>query len=133
MEQQTSKKQFTYRGKTIEELKTLSIREFAEFLNARERRTAIRQFQEIEKFVNRLKEKDRKGKKIRTHNRDIIIVPELVGMKISVYNGNQFVPFDVTGEMLGHRLGEFALTRGKIKHSKAGVGATKGSKHKAKK
>jgi small subunit ribosomal protein S19 len=127
------KKEFKYRGKTIEELKKLDVREFAKLLRSRNRRTVLRQFQEIEKFVEKAKKKNEKGKKIRTHDRYLIIVPELVGMKLQVYNGNQFIIFEVTGEMLGHRFGEFAPTRARIKHTKAGVGATKGSKHKSKK
>jgi len=133
MEQQTSKKQFTYRGKSLEDLKKLDVREFAKLLKSRPRRTLLRQFQVIENFVKRCKEKDSKNKKIKTHMRDIIIVPEMIGMKIQVHSGNQFVLVDIIGEMLGHRLGEFAPTRQKIKHNKSGVGATKGSKHKAKK
>ena len=57
----------------------------------------------------------------------------MVGMKIATHNGKTFVPIEIVGEMIGHRLGEFSLTRGKINHGKAGVGATKGSKAKAKK
>lgn len=127
------KKEFKYRGKSLEELKKLDVREFSKLLRSRNRRTVLRQFQEIEKFVEKAKKKHQKDKKIRTHNRYLIIVPELVGMKLQVYNGNQFISFEVTGEMLGHRLGEFAPTRARIKHTKAGVGATKGSKHKSKK
>jgi small subunit ribosomal protein S19 len=63
----------------------------------------------------------------------LVIVPKLVGMKIQIYNGRDFVPVEITGEMLGHKLGEFAPTRARIKHTKAGVGATKGTKHKSKK
>ncbi|OYT36357.1 30S ribosomal protein S19 [Candidatus Pacearchaeota archaeon ex4484_71] len=127
------KKEFTYRGKTLEELKNLDVREFAKLLRSRQRRTVLRQFQEVENFVKKAKKNQEKNKKIRTHDRYLIIVPELVGMKIQVYNGSQFIPFEVTGEMLGHRLGEFAPTRARIKHTKAGVGATKGTKHKSKK
>ena len=127
------KKEFKYRGKNIEELKKLDVREFAKLLRSRNRRTVLRQFQEIEKFVEKAKKKHEKGKKIRTHDRYLIIVPEMVGMKLQVYNGSQFITFDVVGEMLGHRLGEFAPTRARIKHTKAGVGATKGTKLKSKK
>lgn len=130
---ETHKKQFTFRGKTLEELKTLSVREFAKFLKARERRTVLRGFQEVEEFVNRAKDKLSRNKPIRTHNRNIVVVPEMVGMRIFVYNGQKFLPVDVVEEMLGHRLGEFALTRARIKHGKAGVGATKGTKAKSKK
>lgn len=128
------KKEFTYRGKTLEELKNLDVREFAKLLKSRQKRTVLRNFQEIEKFVTRAKEKSEKGKKIiRTHQRDLVIVPQMVGMKIQIHNGKTFVPAEISGEMLGHKLGEFAPTRTKVKHSKAGIGATKGTKHKAKK
>jgi small subunit ribosomal protein S19 len=129
----TKKKEFTYRGKNLKELKELDVREFAKFLPSRKRRTLLRNFQEIEKFINRSKEKISKSKKVRTHQRDLVVVPGMVGMKIQVYNGQNFINVDVVGEMLGHKLGEFALTRGKVKHGSAGVGATKGTKHKSKK
>jgi len=74
-----------------------------------------------------------KNKLVKTHDRSLIIVPEMVGMKIQIYNGQKFMPIDVTGEMLGHVFGEFAPTRGKVNHSKSGVGATKGSRAKSKK
>ena len=127
------KKQFTYRGKTIEELKKLDVREFAKLVKARQRRTILRNFQEIEEFVNKSKIKIEKNKPIRTHKRDLIVVPEMVGWKIFIYNGNKFVPVEVVKEMLGHKFGEFAPTRARVKHGKTGVGATKGTKHKSKK
>lgn len=128
-----TKKQFTYKGKTIEELKELNVREFAKLIKSRQRRTILRNFQEIETFINRSKIKIAKNKPIKTHQRDLIVTPEMITWKIFIYNGNKFVPAEITGEMLGHKFGEFAPTRARIKHSKAGVGATKGSKHKSKK
>jgi len=122
------KKQFKFRGKTMEELKELDVREFAKLLTSRQRRTVLRQFQKIEEFVNRAKVKLSKNKQIKTHHRNLIIVPQMVGMKIQIYNGRDFIPVEVVGEMLGHVFGEFSLTRAKIKHGAAGVGATKGSK-----
>jgi len=130
---ESSKKQINFRGKSIEELKNLDVREFAKYLKSRQRRAVLRQFQDIENFVSRAKKKAEKNKSIRTHIRNLIIVPQMVGMKIQIYNGHEFVPIEVVGQMLGHRLGEFSMTRAKIKHSSAGVGATKGSKAKAKK
>ena len=127
------KKEFTYRGMPLEELKKLDIREFAKYLTSRQRRNVMRQFQKIEDFVNRAKIKESKGKKIRTHQRDLIIVPQLVGMNIQVYNGQNFLPVLVIAEMLGHKFGEFSPSRGKVNHGSAGVGATKGSKAKSKK
>ena len=128
-----TQREFTYRGKTLEELKKLDTREFSKYLKSRPRRTVLRQFQEIEKFVQRCKEKIAKKKTIKTHLRHIIIVPEMVGMKIGVHNGKEFTFTEITAEMLGHRLGEFSSTRGKVQHGSAGIGATKGSKSKAKK
>ena len=127
------KKEFKYKDQTVEELKNLEVREFAKLVKSRTRRYLLRNFQEIEGFVNLAKEKLSKGKKIRTHKRDLVIVPQMIGMEIHIHNGNSFVQTEITGEMLGHKLGEFSSTRSKIKHSKAGVGATKGSKHKSKK
>lgn len=127
------RKEFTYRGKNVEELKKLNVREFAKHLRSRERRTVNRQFQRIEKFVEKAKERHNNGKRIRTHHRDLMIVPELIGMTIQIYNGSIFVPVQITGEMLGHKFGEFSPTRKRISHGSAGVGATKGSKFKAKK
>lgn len=127
------KKDFTYRGKTLEELKKLDVREFAKFLKSRQRRKVLRQFHVIEDFVSSAKTKISKDKPIRTHLRDLVIVPEMVGMKIDIHNGKNFIPVNITGEMIGHVLGELAITRSRVKHSKAGIGATKGSKFKAKK
>ena len=127
------KKELTFRGKTIEELKKLDVREFAKLLTSIPRRYTLRQFQKIELFVRRAQKKQANGKKIRTHIRDIVVVPQLVGMNIQVYNGKQYTPVEITIETLGHKLGEFSPTRTKVRHSKAGVGASKGTKNKAKK
>ncbi len=127
------KKENTYKGKTLEELKKLDVREFAKFLSSRQRRTVLRNFQKIEKFINKSQKKISKSKKVKTHLRDLVVVPQMVGMKIQVHNGNSFFLIDITEEMLGHKLGEFSMTRSKVKHSKAGIGATKGSKTDSKK
>jgi len=121
------KKEFKYMGKTLKELKQMDIRKFAKLLKANERRTILRQSDDIQKFVLRCKNKTNKNKKIRTHSRYIVIVPQMVGLIISIYNGKEFVPIEIIGEMLGHRLGEFAVTRNKVKHGAAGIGATRSS------
>ena len=128
-----TKKQFKFKGMTLEELKVLDVREFAKLLRSRQKRFLLRNFQKMESFIKRAQGKIANGKKVKTHFRDLIIVPELVGMRIQIYNGNNFVKVDVEENMLGHKFGEFSPTRAKIKHTKAGVGATKGSKHKSKK
>ena len=133
MATETTKKQFTFRGKTLEQLKELDVREFAKYVKSRTRRALLRQFQTVEDFVSRAKGKIEKNKPIKTHKRTMIIVPQLVGMKIQIYNGHEFLPVEITKEMLGHRFGEFSPSRGKVKHGTAGIGSTKGSKSQAKK
>lgn len=133
METEIRKKELRYRGKTAEELKTLETREFAQFVPSRERRTILRQFREIENFISRANRRISKKKPVRTHHRDLVIVPKMLGMRIQIHNGKVFTPVDVTMEMLGHRLGEFALTRARVKHGSAGIGSTKGTRSKAKK
>lgn len=120
-------KEFRYRGKTPEELKKLDVREFAKLLPSKRRRTVFRNFQEIEKFLQRCNDKISKSKRIRTHQRNIIIVPQMVGMKIQVYTGKDYVNVELNWEMIGHHLGEFALTRKKVAHSAPGIGATRSS------
>jgi small subunit ribosomal protein S19 len=58
----------------------------------------------------------------------MVIIPEMIGKRILVYMGKDWVTVDVTGEMLGHVLGEFSMTRHRVQHSAPGVGATKSSK-----
>lgn len=121
------KKELTYRGKLIEDLKKMDIREFAVLLKSNEKRTVMRQYGELEKFISRCSKKVIKNKPIKVHVRHLIIVPKMVGFKINVHNGKEFVPIEITTEMLGHRLGEFSVTRSKVKHGAAGIGATRSS------
>ena len=122
------KKEQIYRGIHLDELKELDVRESAKFLPSRSRRTVLRNFDQIEKFIQRCEEKTTKNKKIRTHLRDLIIVPKLVGLTIAVHNGKTFHEIPITFEMIGHRLGEFSPTRGRVNHGSAGIGATKSSR-----
>ena len=112
----------------MEELKTLDVREFAKYLKSTPRRFVLRNFNVIEKFLKVCDKKLARGKKIKTHLRDIVIVPKMVGMLIAVYTGRTFQEITITGEMLGHKLGEFAHTRGRVNHGSAGLGATKSSR-----
>lgn len=120
-------KEQMYRGKPLEELKKLDVREVAKYLPSRSRRSVLRHFDIIEKFVKRCETSILQKKKIKTHLRDMIIVPNLVGMSIYVYNGKTFNEVKITHQMIGHRLGEFALTRGRVNHGTPGIGATKSS------
>lgn len=121
-------KELFYRGKSLAELKALDVREFAKFLPSRSRRSILRNFDVIENFVKACEQKKAKNKKIRTHLRNIVIVPRLVDMTIGIYSGKNFEDIKITHEMLGHRLGEFVLTRKQVKHGAAGIGATRSSR-----
>jgi len=120
------KGEFTFRGKSLEELKKLSQDEFALLVPSRQRRTLQRGIsEEHKKLLHKVKIKD---PNIRTHLRDMIVLPEMVGLKIAIHSGKEFVPIDIISEMLGHYFGEFVLTRKKVSHGAAGIGATKSSK-----
>lgn len=119
------KKEFLYRGKTEAELQKMSITELLPLLPARARRTLKRGFTPYQKAL--LKKVTARKKNIRTHCRDMIILPEMFGQLIKVYNGKEFLPVSITSEMIGHYLGEFALARKVVKHSAPGIGATKSS------
>ena len=126
-----AKQEFTYRGKTIEELKAMDTREFAKLVKSKGRRLILRQFNKIEEFVTKCQKKADKKQPIKTHDRYLIIVPKMVGHTIGIYNGRQFVNLLIEGKMLVHRLGEFSVTRNKVSHGAAGIGATKSSLAKA--
>jgi len=117
---------FTFKGKTIEELQKMSLEDFSKLLPSRQRRALLRGFSDEEKkFLERLR---KSSKPVRTHLRETVIIPEMVFKKVLVHNGNNWLGVDIKPEMVGHRLGEFALTRKKVLHSAPGVGATKASK-----
>ncbi|MBX4196594.1 ribosomal protein S19 family protein [Candidatus Pacearchaeota archaeon] len=121
-------KEALIRGKTLEYLKSLDVRESAKYLPARSRRSVLRHFEVVEEFIKRCEKYKAKNKKIKTHLRDIVIVPKLVGFAIGVYNGKQFTDVIITSQMIGHRLGEFSPSTFAVKHSAAGIGATKSSR-----
>ncbi|HLF53835.1 MAG TPA: ribosomal protein S19 family protein [Candidatus Nanoarchaeia archaeon] len=125
-------KELFYRGKSVDFLKSLDVRECAKYLPSRSRRSVLRNFQSIEQFIKRCEDKISKNKKIKTHLRDIVVVPKLVGMTIGIYNGKTFNDANITHNMIGHRLGEFSLTRQKVSHGSPGIGSTKSSAAKKK-
>jgi len=124
-----SKKEFRYRGIKIEELKKMSIEELLPYLPARARRTLKRGLTPMRCRLLQKTRKNENGKVIRTHCRDMIVLPEFIGHTIAVHNGKEFVPVKIQPEMIGHYLGEFALTRKEVKHTGPGVGATRSSKY----
>lgn len=66
-----------------------------------------------EALAKRVDQSVRSGEKrvIKTWSRSSTVTPEMVGMTIAVHNGKQFLPIFINENMVGHKLGEFALTR----------------------
>ena len=129
------KKEFTYRGYTMEELSQMELwpsegsdNSIIELLPSRARRSIGRGMSvENEHFLDRTRRNS--SITVRTHRRDMPILPEFVGRRIAIHNGQHFIELDVKPEMIGHYLGEFALSRKNVAHSGPGVGATRSSKH----
>jgi small subunit ribosomal protein S19 len=123
-------REFTYRGYTLDQLQQMSMDEFIRLLPSRQRRSLKRGLTEAQrKLLEKVRKHKRLGinKPIRTHARDMVVLPEMVGMTIAVHNGKEFVPVEIVPEMIGHRLGEFAITNKRVVHGRPGVGATKSS------
>lgn len=119
------KEEFTYRGLKVEELKKLSTDELMALLPARQRRRLKRGLtKDHRRLLSRVKDRD----VVRTHLRDMIVLPEMVGKTIEIYNGKMFNRVEIMPEMVGHYFGEYSLTRGRVSHGSAGVGATRSSK-----
>ncbi len=122
-------KKFTYRGKSLEELQAMTLEEFSTLLATRQRRSLKRGFTMPEKkLLEKVRKNKGKDKLLRTHAREMVIVPEMIGAKIGIYTGKEYKSVILTESMIGHVLGEFALTRNRVQHSAPGIGATRSSK-----
>ena len=120
--------EYKFRGKNIDELKKMSYEELAKLANADFRRVIKKGFSPEEKiFLNNMKKKVAKSKPIKTHMREMFILPSFIGLTIHVYNGKEFVPIEMKPFMVFHRLGEFALSTKQVKHGSPGMKATRSS------
>ncbi|KAA9398388.1 30S ribosomal protein S19 [Haloarcula sp. CBA1130] len=124
--------EFSFRGHTLDELQEMELEEVAELLPARQRRSIVRGLtEEKHKLLEKAREageEETANDPIRTHLRDMPVVPEMVGLTFAVHDGQNFERVNVEPEMLGHYLGEFQLTRSSVEHGQAGIGATRSSK-----
>src|SRR3989344_7211524 len=122
------RKEFTFRGKNLEELSKMSLEEFAKLCTARGRRTIKKTMPELNKLLKKVRKaaeitgSGKFAKPVRTHNRDAIVVPAMMGVTVAVHNGKEFVNVEIKDKMLGHYLVEFVLTRKRLTHGKAGIG-----------
>ncbi|MHA1910548.1 MAG: 30S ribosomal protein S19 [Candidatus Kariarchaeaceae archaeon] len=129
-----SARRFRYRGYTLEELQEMSRDEFMELLTARHRRTLSRDnfwTDRRSKLLDDIRQSLEEGKEIpdtvRTHVRDMPILPEMVGARVGVYNGKEFVEIVIRPQMIGHYIGEFSITTQRVRHGSPGIGATRSS------
>ena len=126
-------KEFTYKGYSLEELRQMSMDDFIKLLPSRQRRSLLRGLSdEQKKFIEKLREvKNETGSTekitIKTHCRDAVILPEMVGITVLVHNGKEFASVEINTEKIGHVLGEFAITNKKVSHGMPGIGASRSS------
>ncbi|XP_028408089.1 40S ribosomal protein S15-like [Dendronephthya gigantea] len=128
-------RKFTYRGVDLDQLLDLQSDNLMELVHARARRRFSRG---LKRKPLALIKKLRKAKKeappmekpevVKTHLRNMIVVPEMIGSVIGVYNGKTFNQIEVKPEMIGHYLGEFSITYKPVKHGRPGIGATHSSR-----
>jgi len=126
-------KVFMYRGHTLEQLQSLSMDEFILLLPSRHRRSLQRGLKAEQRIllenVRAAKAAMDKGQSVivRTHTRDMVILPEMAGVTILLHNGKEFLPIEIAPQMIGHYLGEYAITNKPVKHGQPGIGASRSS------
>ncbi len=126
-------KEFTYRGYTLNQLQNISMDEFINLLPSRQRRSLHRGLRAEQRIllenIRKAKEALRKEGNVvvKTHVRDMTILPEMVGITLLVHNGKEFISVEIKPEMIGHYLGEFAVTNKPVKHGTPGIGASRSS------
>ncbi|MCK4313546.1 30S ribosomal protein S19 [Candidatus Bathyarchaeota archaeon] len=126
-------KKFVYRGYTIDQLQGMSMDEFINLLPSRQRRSLQRGLTPEQRMLleksRMAREAIKKGSNVtvKSHIRDMIILPEMIGLTILVHNGKDFVSVELKPGMLGHYLGEFAITNRPVRHGTPGIGASRSS------
>jgi len=128
-------KKFSYRGVDLDALLDMTSEELVKLFHARARRRfqrgLKRQPMALIKKLRKAKREAPSGEKpepVRTHLRNMIIVPEMIGSIIGVYNGKTFNQVEIKPEMIGHYLAEFSISYKPVKHGRPGIGATHSSR-----
>jgi len=120
--------EFLYRGQSIKDIVALPWDQQLQLMPSRSRRFFGRELDhDTQVFFEKVKAAA-EGDELRTHLRDFPVIPAMVGKLVHIHNGKEFQKIGITSEMIGHKLGEFALTRKAVKHTGPGVGATRSSK-----
>ncbi|KAK6202319.1 40S ribosomal protein S15 [Scheffersomyces amazonensis] len=118
---------FTFKGVDLKDLVELSTEDFTKLCSARVRRRFSRGLGTKEMgFINKLRvarantEPNEKPAIVKTHLRNMVVVPEMIGSVVGVYNGKVFNTVEIRPEMVGHYLGEFSITYTPVRHGRAG-------------
>jgi small subunit ribosomal protein S19 len=121
-------KEFTYHGLSKEELANIPNEKLLKLFTARIRRSLTRgtMSDDKKKLMEEMKDKNQKNP-IKTHLRDVIILPYMVGVTVHIFSGKEFVPITITLQMVGHYLGEYVITNKRVNHGAPGVGASRSS------
>lgn len=127
-------REFKFKGYASQQLQSLSIEALIPLLNARQRRSLDKR---VGKYMSDDKRKWREeikllrdGKlkgQLKTHVRDMIILPDMVGLSMYVHNGKEFSLITIRPEMIGHYLGEYSITNKRVQHGAPGVGSSRSS------
>ena len=120
-------KEFTYHGLSKEELANMPQEKLLKLFSARVRRSLTRGINDDKrKLMEEMKDKNNKNP-IKTHLRDVIILPYMIGKTVHVFSGKEFVPVTIAVQMVGHYLGEYVITNKRVNHGAPGVGASRSS------
>ena len=121
-------KDFLYQGRTEEQLLALSMDEFIKMLPSRMRRSLMRGLSAEHRLViEKLRRWQKGSKDVKTHSRDLIILPEMMGKVIHCFTGKEFREIKIDMKKVGHYLGEYAITNTPVRHGKPGIGASRSS------
>ena len=123
-------KEFLYRGLQKEEIENMSLEKLFQLFNARQRRSLTRGITDGKrKLIEEIKvaKANKLKNPIKTHVRDLIVLPYMVDVTVNVFSGKEFQPVLIRTEMIGHYLGEYVITNKRVSHGAPGVGASRSS------
>ncbi|MGI0063823.1 MAG: 30S ribosomal protein S19 [Nitrosopumilaceae archaeon] len=123
-------KKFDYQGIDLTELEKMPMEKLFQLFPSRARRSLTRGITDSKrKLIEEIKlaKAGKLKNPVRTHLRDLIILPYMVGVQVNVFSGKEFVAVNILPEMISHYLGEYVITNKRVSHGAPGVGASRSS------
>ncbi|OLB71032.1 30S ribosomal protein S19 [archaeon 13_2_20CM_2_52_21] len=110
----------------------MSMDEFIKLLPSRQRRSLLKGLTNEQRILmehvrQSRKENGSKPTPVKSHVRDMIVIPEMLGLTLQLHSGKEYVAIEIKPEMIGHFVGEFAITNQKVVHGTPGIGASRSS------